>query len=189
LWSIIHWAEEARPLVCAGAKRNRQQAFHGSHGAGQCEFTDDDEVIKLIGFELVVCRENAKRNRQVEARSFLAHVGGREIDREATNRESKPGIRQRRDDAVLGFLHRGVGQADDQDLKIARASVGLNFNWKSLDAVYCCGTNFGEHRAWTYHAAGPRTKSFCCEPGFVLLLRREREGSLLQCGDGDDNGL
>ena len=61
------------------------------------------------------------------------------------NGEVEAGIGERGDDAVARFFHRGVGQADDDDQRVAIAGVDFDFDGISLDAIDRGGTDFGEH--------------------------------------------
>ena len=122
-----------------------QHAFARAHRAGQREFADDDKVVELVGFDLFAGGQHADGDGQIEARPFLFHVGGREIDGRAAHRKFEAGIGQRGRDAVARFLHRRVRQTDDDDEGVAPAGVDLDFDRKGFNAIDGGGTNPGEH--------------------------------------------
>ena len=120
-----------------------QNPFARSHRTGKREFADGNEVIELIRFNLLTCRQHAERDRQIKARPFLLHIGGREIDGGAPVRKSEPGTVERRGDAVARFFHRSIRQSDDHDERIAITSADLDFDGISFDAIDGGGTNAG----------------------------------------------
>ena len=92
---IFRRHEHAGFAVGPRAQRDGQNAFARTHRAGQREFADDDEIVELIGFDLFAGGQHAERDGQVEARSFLFHVGGREVDGRAAHRKFEAGIGER----------------------------------------------------------------------------------------------
>ena len=117
--------------------------LHRTHRAGQRQFADHDEIVELVGFDLFAGGQHADGDGQIEARPFLFHVGGREIDGGAAHRKFEAGIGERRRDAVARFLHGGIRQADDDDERVALAGVDLDFDRIGFDAVDGGGTNLG----------------------------------------------
>ena len=138
---IFRRHQHADLAVGPRAQGDRQNAFARPHRAGQREFADDDEIVELIGFDLFAGGQHAERDGQVEARPFLFHVGGREVDGRAAHRKFEAGIGERGRDAVARFLHRGVRQADDDDQGVAPTGVDLDFDGIGFDAVERRGTN------------------------------------------------
>jgi hypothetical protein len=59
----------------------------------------------------------------------------------AAHGELEAGIGEGGGDAVLGFAHSGVGQADDDDAGVTPAGVDLDFDGIGFDAVYGGRTN------------------------------------------------
>ena len=125
------------------AQGDRQNALARAHRAGQRQFADDDKIVELVGFDLFAGGQHAERDGQIEARPFLFHVGGREIDGRAAHREFEAGIGERGGDAVARFLHRGVRQADDDDQRVAPAGVDLDFDRIRFNAIERRGTDLG----------------------------------------------
>lgn len=62
-----------------------------------------------IGAHVVERGDDAQSDGKIEARSFLLHVRGREVDRDAAHRRLESGIHQRGPDAVGALLHRASG--------------------------------------------------------------------------------
>ena len=129
-----------------GAQRDRQNALARTHRAGQREFAHDDEIVKLVGFDLFAGGQHADGDGQVEARPFLFHVGGREVDGGAPHRKFETGIGERGGDAVARFLHRGIRQADDDDQGVAVTGVDLDFDRIRFNAIERGGTDLC--KAW-----------------------------------------
>ena len=123
------------------AEGDGQNAFGRAHRAGQREFTDDDEIVELIGFELFAGGQHAQRNRQIKSRSLLFHVGGREIDGRAAHREFEAGIAEGGGHTVARFLYRGVRQPDDDNQRVAPTGVDFDLDGIRFDAIERGGTN------------------------------------------------
>ena len=88
-----------------------------------------DERFVLAGGE-----QDRERDRQVEMGTFLADVGRGEVHGDPAAERVETGVRHRGRDAVPALLDRGVGQADDDGLRIAGArNVGLDENGDGLD--------------------------------------------------------
>src|SRR6266404_8479840 len=120
-------------MTCARAKGHGQDAFDGTDGSGEGEFTDHGEVVELVGLDLFAGGEHADGDGEVEAGAFLFDVGGGEIDGGAAHGELEAGIGEGGGDAVLGFAHGGVGQADDDNLCVTPAGVDLDFDGIGFD--------------------------------------------------------
>ena len=116
---IFHRHQQSRAALGPRTPGDGQDAFDRAHHAGQGQFTHHDKIVQLIGLKLVAGRQHADGNREIEARAFLFHVSGREIDRGAAHEKLETGIGQSRADAVLRFLHRRIRQPDDGDDRIA----------------------------------------------------------------------
>ena len=113
--------------------------------AVQRQFAHHDKITKLIGLHLFARREHPDGDGQVETRPLFFDVGRSEIDRGAAKSEIKPGIDQRRHYPVPGFLHRGVGKADDNDDRVSVPGIDFDLNGISFDAVDGGGTSLGQH--------------------------------------------
>jgi hypothetical protein len=94
-------------------------------------------LIEPLAKERPLAAQNRKRHRQIERRAFLADIGGREVDRDAQDREIVAAIFQRCLDTLAAFLDSHVRQA--HHIKIAgppRADVNLHFDQIGVDAKH-----------------------------------------------------
>ncbi len=71
--------------------------------------------------DLLRAEQDADGHRQVERRTGLAQLRGREVDGDAPRREGEAGVADRTADAFARLLHGRVGEADDRE---ARAAPG-----------------------------------------------------------------
>jgi hypothetical protein len=94
--------------------------------------------------------ENAQGDRQVKTGAFLFDVGGRKVDGGAAHGEFIAGIAERGEDAILGFLDRGVGQADDDNDGVAVTGVDFDLNGVGINAIDGGGTDLAQHHQWLW---------------------------------------
>ncbi len=78
--------------------------------------------------------QHRQRDRQVEARAFLAHVRGREVDRDAPQGPFELGARDPAADPLLRLLAGAVGQSDDRERRDAPLEMGLDLDRPGLEA-------------------------------------------------------
>ena len=64
----------------------------------------NDKIAQLIGHQLVIAREHADGDVQIETRPLLPDIRRRQIDPAPPHGEFEPGIGQRRTHAVAQFL-------------------------------------------------------------------------------------
>ncbi len=107
------------------------------------QFTHDDKIVELVGFNLFAGGQHPQRDGQIETGAFLFHIGGREIDGGAAHREFEAGVGQGGGDAVPRFLHRGVRQTDNHNQRVTPTSVDLNLDRIRLNAMESRGTDPG----------------------------------------------
>ncbi len=75
-------------LPCA--QSDRQRTAHCPHPTVQRKLADGQNVRQMLSIaEVSVSAENAKSNWQIEACTFLAHVGRRQIDRGLVKRKEE----------------------------------------------------------------------------------------------------
>ena len=82
---------------------------------------------------------------QIERGAGLAHVGRREVDRDAVRRKLEAGVADRAPHAVAALAHAGVGQADHREDRHAERDVHLDVDRAGLDAEERRRPQTGEH--------------------------------------------
>jgi hypothetical protein len=91
--------------------------------------------------------DHSHRDRKVEARALLFQIGGREIDRRARAGPAVAAVRNGGRHAIAALAHRGVGQADDDDLRVSVAGVDLDNDLARFHATNRGRENPREHAA------------------------------------------
>jgi hypothetical protein len=134
-------------------------AFDGADPAVEGQFAGDD-VAPEVGGGVVVGRgggrgkcesaggdEKAERDWKVIDGAFLSKVGGREIDEEAAVAGGVAGVGEGGADALEGFFHAGVGQADDELAGVGGGvvEVDLDLAGEGVDAGEEVGLDACEH--------------------------------------------
>ncbi len=95
--------------------RDRERAPRGPDGAVERQLPEQGDAVELVAGQLSAGGEHRARDRQVEARTGLAHVAGREIGGDAPGGELVAGVEDRRGDALARLAHSGIGEADDRE--------------------------------------------------------------------------
>ena len=146
-----------------GQNGHRQRTFHRPRRAGETQLAGDQVVGQAFGMGEVLCRgEDAKRDRQIVDRSLLAEITGGEVDRGAGPGWAKAAVGQGREDAVVGLLHRRIGQPDEDQLGIAAlAGVDLHLDWDRFNTLQGSREYGGEHRGAGGVAPSERSTSRC----------------------------
>jgi hypothetical protein len=75
-----------------------------------------DELLQLIGLDLLAGRRHADGDGQIEARPLFLHFRRGEVDGRAAESEVEPGIAERRHDPVTRFFDGGIRQADNHNV-------------------------------------------------------------------------
>ena len=96
--------------------------------------------------DLLVDRHQRERDREIECRPRLAHVGGREIDEQPSRRIGEAGVEDRRAHALARFAERAIGQPDDRKARRARRAVGFDAHDVAFDAEHRGREGEREHR-------------------------------------------
>jgi len=65
---------------------DREHSADAANASVERELADGGVSLELVRRNLTRRREHGERNREVEARSFLAQLGRREVDRDAPHR-------------------------------------------------------------------------------------------------------
>ena len=127
-----HYAREPRRSREQGG---RQRTLDTLDTAVERELAQHEIAAQAIAIlQHVLCGENPERERKIERRSFLARVGGREIDGHLAGGKIEAGIFERRFDPVERLLDRALGEADEPMRRNPGADVDLNFHRKRINA-------------------------------------------------------
>ena len=59
---------------------HRQHARHGAHAAVEAQFAHQQKAAQVVGPQRAIGAQDADGDGQIEARAFLLHVGGRQVD-------------------------------------------------------------------------------------------------------------
>ena len=131
--------------------------------------------------------EDAERDRQVERRAGLAHVGRRQVDRDAVRRKLEAGVADRAPDAVAALAHAGVRQADHREDRQAERHVDFDVDGAGLDAEDGGGAKAREHAQCRVQGRGAvaracfRTTYARCEPVDVAETARRMLSAAAEC--------
>ena len=105
------------------------------------------------------------RDREVEARSVLVHVRGREIGGQALLGEVEAGVQEGGPHAFARLADRPVGQPDERERGKAAAGVDLDRHLAAADPVQGEGGDCGEHdrqARWAWVTGGCRALQLGC---------------------------
>ena len=133
--------------------RGKQHALDGLELPRETQLAIELEPRKCCVGEISLRgrQQDAERDRQIVAATFLGEIGRRQIDSDATGREFEARIRQRCTHAVLALLHRGLWQADYR--KGGQAAAEVHFDddpgrvQSELSAARDTGDSHDEDRA------------------------------------------
>ena len=89
--------------------------------------------------------EQAERDRQIERRARLAHVGRRQVDGDAVRRKLEAGVPDRRAHAVAALAHGRVGQPDHREVGQPERHVHFDVHRIGVDAEDGGAAQAGEH--------------------------------------------
>jgi len=109
--------------------RHRKRSDHGTNSTVEGELTDGRVLGETLGRELPRRSENSKRDRQIEARSFLPQCRRSEID--GYPAVERPFERRRHDaapHAMLRLLARSVREPHDGESRDARLQMRLDLD-------------------------------------------------------------
>ena len=137
-----------RRAQAAGARgeHHRKDARDRPHRAVERELADEEQVGQRRRGERAVGREQAHRGGQVVRRAHLAQAGGRHAHGDSTVPfEGVAAVAQRRADATLALLDRGVGEAQHRELGEAGRGVGFDADEMGFDPHHRRGQGCGEH--------------------------------------------
>jgi hypothetical protein len=132
-----------------GGDRRRQHAGGGGEAAVEPQLAQRQVTGERVGRDGADGGHQCQRDGQVVMAALLGQVGGGEIDGDAPRRQAEARSGQRGPHPLTGFLHRLVGQADNQELGNTRCDLHLHVDGDRLDAL----KRDGLHPR--YHAPAP----------------------------------
>ena len=136
-------AEDPREPGGARPLRHREYAAHRAQTPVERELADGGVTLELLDRYLTRCREQRKRDRQIEPGALLAQPGGREVDCDPPFRPFAAGRTDPAADTVLGFLARAVRQADDREGGDAAMHLRLHLDAARLETDERMGDRAG----------------------------------------------
>ena len=101
-------------------------------------------------------RDHSHRNRKIEAWSFFPQVRRRQVDCCPRPRPTKATVGNCRRHAIFTLPHRGVGQTDQHDHRVARPGINFNLDLDRLDSLDGRGKNARQRSRML-----PRSRSLC----------------------------
>ena len=88
--------------------------------------TDDQVLIRAA--HRTHCTQDRGRHGKIEARAFLAYIGGREINRDRFARVAEAGVQQGGLDALTALANCGVRHADGYKIPVCAGRIHIHFN-------------------------------------------------------------
>src|SRR5262249_13198814 len=134
LCATLRCADNTTQTVAPSTLRRREHAGHGTEAAVERELSDGCMPPELPRRQLVGRAKHGKRNRQGEARPFLAKVRGRKVDGEPPlPRPLQLGGEDSAADAVLRLGAGAIGKPDDRETGNAVLQVRLYLDAAGLE--------------------------------------------------------
>ena len=150
-----------------GLPGHRRCAAYRPQQAGEGEFAGKFVGGQFFGGNLAGGGEDAEGDGQVEAAGFFGQVGGGEVDGDFFCGELEAALDDGGAHAVAAFLHFGVGQADDVELRQAVGQMGFHFHGRGVHAFEGAAVDDGECHALSFlMSAGGRLNAFR-RPAFI----------------------
>ena len=134
----------------AGAQNalgDSERPVAGTQPAVEAELAEHGQPLQRLGRHLFARREDADRDRQIEAGAVLAQVGRREVHRDAALRELEARVGDRSAHALARLAHRSIPESDDRERRQSLTYVDLDRDASGFDAVDGEGGDLGEHGA------------------------------------------
>ena len=150
-------AEDPLQARATCALRDRERTADRPHAPVERELSDSRVLGKPLGGHLPRRRQHRERDREVEARAFLAQTGRREVDRDPLQRPFELRGADAAANPVLRLGARPVGQPDDREARQAAVDVRLDLDPPRLEADEGVGDGAREHSCERY-AANQRSK-------------------------------
>jgi len=130
-----------------GRERRRQRPAHRPHASVQREFSKEHALVELLPKKLSHASGETERHGKIEPRSFLPHIGRRQINRHALPvGKLVPAISQRALDAFPALFHRVIRQPHHVEvLHPRRAHVHLHLDDVGVNPVDRSTERLEEH--------------------------------------------
>ena len=129
----VRSAEEPRQSRLARALGRRKNAADRPEPPVQSELADRRVPHERIGRNLPRGGEHRQRNREVEARPFLAELRRRQVDRDPAQRPLELGGRDPAPHPFLGLLAGSIGKPDDCERRQSALEVRLDLDPASVE--------------------------------------------------------
>ena len=133
-----------RVLGLCDRVRHGQRATHRPQFTRQRQLASKFVLVECARRNLAGRRQDAERDRQVEASRLLRQVGWCEIDGDAPGREVEAAGQQCRTHALARFPHLGVGQTHQGEGRQAVRQMDLDRHLRRIHAGQAAGTNDGD---------------------------------------------
>jgi hypothetical protein len=114
-------------------------------GAVKRQLPDDERTIQRLRTKLSRSRQGPQGDGQVVRRSLLAEGGWRQVDRQAAGRERHAGVLDRGMNSLAALLNRGIGEADNREVRKSARRVHFHLDDCPLQADDGAGVDLGEH--------------------------------------------
>jgi len=142
----LRGTDEVRQSGAPGPFGGNQRPRHRPEPTVERKLADRGMALECLRWQLVGGCEHRERDRQVEARPFLAQRRRREIDGDAPLRGPlELGRRDPATDALLRLLASAVGEPDDRERRQPLLEVRLDLDAARVDADERVGDRACEH--------------------------------------------
>ncbi len=143
--AVVRRDDQGTQVPRPGAKRDRQCPRHTAQMPVQGQLTDQHYRVEVIYADLAGSNEDAQRNGQIKGGSFLANIGGRQVDSYPLYRELEAAIADGRLDALSALAHGSVGQAHSCEAAQAPRDVHLNLHRIGINTQHRSTVNASQH--------------------------------------------
>src|SRR4051812_45402915 len=128
--------QQSGQAVAPRRHRDGQHAARHVYRSVERQLAEQHEVGDQPPFDDPGRGEDAQRDRQVERRSRLAHVGGGQVDGDPVRRKLEPGVADRAAHAIAALADAGVRQTDHGERRKAEADVDLHMHRARVDTEH-----------------------------------------------------
>ena len=128
---IFGGQEQLLDAVLHGSQRHGQHTVDRAQRAVQTQLAQKG-ALAADGGQLALRRHNADKHRQVIDRSRFAHIGGRQIDRDAAGGPLVMQVFQRTAHTLAAFFYGGIRQTDHRKLRQPARQVGFDLHGISV---------------------------------------------------------